>query len=108
MVKDLTESTALVTGATAGIGAATAVKLAERGAALIVHGRNADRGAEGGKESGAAGGEARFVGADLSNPDDVRRLAQDSGDVDILVNNAGVYQFGSTADVDDATFSLHI
>src|ERR1700760_1975018 len=108
MVKDLTESTALVTGATAGIGAATAVKLAERGATLIVHGRNADRGAEVVKEIEAAGGEARFVGADISDPDEVRRLAREAGAVDILVNNAGVYQFGSTADVDDATFSLHI
>jgi len=108
MTKILSEATALVTGATAGIGEATAVKLAGQGVSVIVHGRNAERGAEVVKEIQAAGGQARFLAADLSDPDDVRRLAQEAGEVDILVNNAGVYQFGSTADVDDATFSLHI
>lgn len=108
MAKDLTESSALVTGATAGIGEATAVKLAGLGVSVIVHGRDAVRGAEVVKGIQAAGGQARFLAADLSNPDEVRRLAQDAGEVDILVNNAGVYQFGATADVDDATFSLHI
>jgi NAD(P)-dependent dehydrogenase (short-subunit alcohol dehydrogenase family) len=108
MTKDLTGSSALVAGATAGIGEATAVKLAGLGVSVIVHGRDAVRGAEVVKGIQAAGGQARFLAADLTNPDEVRRLAQDAGEVDILVNNAGVYQFGSTADVDDATFSLHI
>jgi NAD(P)-dependent dehydrogenase (short-subunit alcohol dehydrogenase family) len=108
MTDELSGSTALVTGATAGIGEATAVKLADRGVSVLVHGRNADRGAAVVKEIEAAGGHARFLAADLSDPDDVRRLAREAGDVDILINNAGVYQFGSTADVDDATFSLHI
>jgi NAD(P)-dependent dehydrogenase (short-subunit alcohol dehydrogenase family) len=108
VTKNLSESTALVTGATAGIGEATAVKLAGQGASVIVHGRNAERGGAVVKEIESAGGRARFLAADLSDADDVRRLARDAGEVDILVNNAGVYQFGSTADVDDATFSLHI
>jgi NAD(P)-dependent dehydrogenase (short-subunit alcohol dehydrogenase family) len=108
MTNDLNGSTALVTGATSGMGEAAAVKLAGQGASVIVHGRNADRGAAVVKEIQAAGGQARFLAADLGDPDSVRRLAQEAGDVDILVNNAGVYQFGSTADVDDATFSLHI
>src|ERR1700754_3792474 len=108
MTNNLDGSFALVTGATSGIGEATAVKLAEQSASVIVHGRNADRGAAVVKEIQAAGGQARFLAADLSDPDDVRRLARDAGEVDILVNNAGVYQFGSTFDVDDATFSLHI
>jgi NAD(P)-dependent dehydrogenase (short-subunit alcohol dehydrogenase family) len=108
MTRDLSESTALVTGASAGIGEATAVKLAERGVSVIVHGRNAARANEVVKAIEGAGGRARFLAADLSKPGEVRRLAQDAGEIDILVNNAGVYQFGSTADVDDATFSLHI
>jgi NAD(P)-dependent dehydrogenase (short-subunit alcohol dehydrogenase family) len=108
MTNNLNGSAALVTGATSGIGEAAAVKLAGQGALVIVHGRNTGRGAAVVKEIQAAGGQARFLAADLSDPDSVRRLAQDAGDIDILVNNAGVYQFGSTAEVDDATFSLHI
>lgn len=108
MTSNLNGSTALVTGATAGIGEATAVKLAGQGASVIVHGRDAGRGGAVVKRIQASGGQARFLAADLSDPDSVRRLAQEAGEVDILVNNAGVYQFGSTSDVDDATFDLHI
>ena len=108
MTDNLSGSTALVTGATAGIGEATAVRLAGLGASVIVHGRDAGRGASVVKEIQAAGGRARFLAADLADPDEVRRLASEAGEVDVLVNNAGVYQFGSTADVDDATFSLHV
>jgi NAD(P)-dependent dehydrogenase (short-subunit alcohol dehydrogenase family) len=108
MTKNLTESTALVTGASAGIGEATAVKLAKLGVSVIVHGRSAERGAKVVQRIQSDGGKARFAAADLSDPDDVRRLAAEAGGVDILVNNAGVYQFGSTEDVDDATFDLHI
>jgi NADP-dependent 3-hydroxy acid dehydrogenase YdfG len=46
MTKDLTESTTLITGATAGIGEATAVKLARLGTSVIAHGRNEERGAK--------------------------------------------------------------
>ncbi len=108
MTNYLDGSVALVTGATAGIGEATAVKLAEQGASVIVHGRDVDRGTTVVKAIQARGGRARFLAADLSDADSVRRLARDAGDVDILVNNAGVYQFGSTTDVSDATFDLHI
>lgn len=108
MTNDVAGSTALVTGATAGIGEAAAHKLAALGASVIVHGRDAERGAGVVEAIRAAGGDARFLSADLSDPDEVRRLAAEAGDVDILINNAGVYQFGSTVDVDDATFSLHI
>ena len=108
MTKNLGGLTALVTGATAGIGEATAVKLAGLGASVIVHGRSAERGAAVVKEIQAAGGEARFAAADLTDPDEVRQLAHAAGEVDILVNNAGVYQFGPTTSVDDATFDLHV
>jgi NAD(P)-dependent dehydrogenase (short-subunit alcohol dehydrogenase family) len=103
-----TGSTALVTGATAGIGYAIALELAEQGAEVIVHGRDAERGAKAVQEIENHGGKARFVAADLSSAKDVRALAEAAGDVDILVNNAGVYEFGATADTDDAVFDTHL
>ena len=108
MAKTLEGSTALVTGATAGIGQAIALQLAGLGAEVVVHGRSADRGAETVRTIENAGGKARFVAADLSKPDDVRRLAAEAGPVDILINNAGIYKFGATADTDDAFFDEHV
>jgi NAD(P)-dependent dehydrogenase (short-subunit alcohol dehydrogenase family) len=108
MAKTLEGSTALVTGATAGIGLAVALQLAALGAEVVVHGRNAERGAKTVHEIQNARGKARFIAADLSNADDVRRLAAEAGPVDILINNAGVYKFGATADTDDAFFDEHI
>ena len=101
-------STALVTGATAGIGRAIALQLAALGAEVIVHGRSAERGAKLVQEIENACGKARFIAADLGDADDVRRLAADAGVVDILINNAGVYKFAATADSDDAFFDEHI
>ena len=93
---DLTGRTALVTGATAGIGRAVARQLAARGADVVVHGRDAGRGAEVVRE---IGGRARFVGADLTDADEVGRLAAAAGDVDILVNNAAVSDTARIADL---------
>jgi NAD(P)-dependent dehydrogenase (short-subunit alcohol dehydrogenase family) len=100
-------STALVTGATSGIGYAIARELARQGADVVVHGRNAERGAKAVQQIENADGKARFVAADLSDADDVRRLAAEAGQVDILVNNAGIYEFGSTFETSDADFDAH-
>jgi NAD(P)-dependent dehydrogenase (short-subunit alcohol dehydrogenase family) len=108
METTLAGSTALVTGATAGIGRAVALQLAELGAEVVVHGRSAERGAKTVQDIRNAGGRARFVAADLADPDDVRWLAAEAGPVDILINNAGVYKFGATADTDDAFFDEHV
>jgi NAD(P)-dependent dehydrogenase (short-subunit alcohol dehydrogenase family) len=94
---DLAAQTALVTGATAGIGRAIAVRLADDGADVVVHGRDAARGAELVSAIAGRGGRARFVAADLRNAMDVERLASEAGEVDILVNNAGLYEFTTTA-----------
>ncbi|HEY3749670.1 MAG TPA: SDR family oxidoreductase [Pseudonocardiaceae bacterium] len=102
--QSLAGRTALVTGATSGIGRATAVQLAAAGAEVIVHGRDADRGEQVVAEIELAGGKARFIAADLSDPTEIRRLADEAGEVDVLVNNAGSSWFGPTADLDVATY----
>jgi NAD(P)-dependent dehydrogenase (short-subunit alcohol dehydrogenase family) len=99
-----TTRTALVTGATAGIGRAVAIELATNGIDVIAHGRDPERGARLVEEISAKGGTARFVTADLTNPDEVLALAEAAGDVDILVNNAGVYAFTSTPDTTAESF----
>jgi NAD(P)-dependent dehydrogenase (short-subunit alcohol dehydrogenase family) len=66
---------------------------------VVVHGRDATRGAETIASIADAGGKARFVAADLSDIDDVRRLAAEAGEVDVLVNNGGFSMFGPTANV---------
>src|SRR6202022_1830126 len=108
MTTTLEGSTALVTGATAGIGRAIAQQLAALGAKVVVHGRSPERGAETVHAIEDTGGHARFVVADLSRADEVRRLADEAGPVDILINNAGVYRFAATADTDDAVFDEHL
>src|SRR5438128_5798218 len=102
--RNLQGQKALVTGATSGIGRAVALQLARDGAEVIVHGRDAARGAETVESIAAAGGRARFVGADLSDPADLQRLVEAVGDIDVLVNNAGFSWFGATPDLDVATF----
>jgi NAD(P)-dependent dehydrogenase (short-subunit alcohol dehydrogenase family) len=100
MNSELIGQRALVTGATSGIGKAVAVALGRQGAEVLVHGRDASRGAETVAEITAAGGSATFVAADLSDAADTRRLATEVGDVDILVNNAGISVWGATGDFD--------
>jgi NAD(P)-dependent dehydrogenase (short-subunit alcohol dehydrogenase family) len=90
----LAGKTALVTGATSGLGRATAIQLSSQGANVLVHGRNAGRGTQVVEEIELTGGKARFLAADLSDSGQVLRLAEEAGDVDILVNNAGLAWFG--------------
>src|SRR5882762_8527780 len=94
VVRDLEGRVALVTGATSGIGRAAAVQLAAQGATVIVHGRDASRGAAVVAEIEKHGGAACFAGADLGDPTEALRLAREVGDVDILINNAGFAWFG--------------
>jgi NAD(P)-dependent dehydrogenase (short-subunit alcohol dehydrogenase family) len=102
--RDLEGLSALVTGATSGIGKAAAEELGRQGAEVIVHGRDAGRGEAVVDAITAEGGKARFVAADLSDPAEVEDVVQQVGAVDILVNNAGFSWFGPTDDLDVATF----
>jgi 3-oxoacyl-[acyl-carrier protein] reductase len=103
---DLVSRTALVTGASRGIGRATARALAAAGARVIVHYGNARQEAdELVAEIRAAGGEADAVGADLGAPDGAHKLAAEVrklvGDrLDILVANAGI---ATAAPIEDQT-----
>jgi 3-oxoacyl-[acyl-carrier protein] reductase len=78
--------TALVTGASKGIGRAIAEELARAGATVVVGYRTGQEEAE--ALAGEIGGRA--VQADVSSPDDAKRLVADAGEVDVLVNNAGL------------------
>ena len=71
---------------------------------MLVHGRDAARGAQTVEEITGAGGRASFVAADLGDSADVQRLASEVGDVDILINNAGISRFGPTAEFDVSMF----
>jgi NAD(P)-dependent dehydrogenase (short-subunit alcohol dehydrogenase family) len=106
---DLTGSTALITGATSGIGRAAARTLAQRGAHVIVSGRHQERGEATVAEIRAVGGKADFVATDLRDVASVRALAERAtelggGHVDILVNNAGIFPFGPTDATTEADF----
>jgi NAD(P)-dependent dehydrogenase (short-subunit alcohol dehydrogenase family) len=102
--RDLDGLSALVTGATSGLGRATAEQLARQGAEVIVHGRDAARGGAVVDAITADGGKARFVAADISETSGLDDLAQQARAVDVLVNNAGLAWFGPTPDLDPETF----
>ena len=106
---DLTGKNALVTGATSGIGKATALALAAAGATVAVSGRDEEKGQAVVDAIGASGGSAVFVAGDLIDADATVDLAARAtealgGRVDIVVNSAGIFPFGSTASHDEATF----
>ncbi|AHG46622.1 3-ketoacyl-ACP reductase [Rhizobium leguminosarum bv. trifolii CB782] len=104
---------ALVTGASRGIGAAVAQRLARDGFAVVInYSGNAAPAEELAREIEQAGGKALTEKADVSDPQAVRRMFDAAeavfGGVDVLVNNAGIMMLSSLADADDANFDRQI
>jgi NADP-dependent 3-hydroxy acid dehydrogenase YdfG len=95
---------ALVTGASSGIGEATALALAREGAAVAIAARRADRLAGLAERIGADGGRAHAITADVAQEDQARDMVAQAaaalGRLDILVNNAGVMLLGPIAGAD--------
>lgn len=108
----LHDRTALVTGASAGIGHATALRLAACGASVVLTARRVERLESLRAEIEAAGGRAFAVGADASSPDDVRRAvragAEALGPIDILINNAGIMKLSPITENDVEAWSRMI
>jgi 3-oxoacyl-[acyl-carrier protein] reductase len=96
--------TAVVTGGSRGIGRAIAAELARAGATVVLGYRS---GAEEAKEAAGEIG-CTAVQADVSNPEEAKRLVEEAGDVDILVNNAGVTRDGLLARMPDEDWDVVI
>src|SRR3984885_4207540 len=96
--EDLSGTVALVTGASSGIGAATALTLAANGAAVAIAARRKDRLDELAGQIEAAGGRAPTLEADITEEAQARaaveRTVAELGRLDTLVNNAGVMLLG--------------
>ena len=94
---------ALITGASSGIGAATARELAQRGLGVVLVARRQERLHELASEIQAAGGQAQTISADLAVPEDRQRVFDQTqeccGTPDVLVNNAGLGWYGYYADM---------
>ena len=106
---DLEKKVAIVTGASKGIGAGIAKRLAAAGAAVVVNYASSREGADRVvAEIKAHGGRALAVQGDVAKPGDVRRLFEETerafGPVDVLVNNAGVYQLDAIEAVSEREF----
>ena len=93
---------ALITGGNSGIGSATAALLAKEGAAVVLTGRNKERGEQVAQAINDAGGKAMFVRSDVRIAEDCRQAVDQTlerfGRIDVLFNNAGVTGSGSVLD----------
>ena len=102
---DLKDKTVVITGASSGIGRATALEMARRGANVVLAARRRERLEEVASQWRALGVSALPVVTDVTKPEDCRRLIDAAGEVDVLVNNAGFAVFGPLPGADPA--ALH-
>jgi NAD(P)-dependent dehydrogenase (short-subunit alcohol dehydrogenase family) len=105
----LSNKVAIITGATSGIGKATALLFAEEGASVIVTGRRAELGERVAEEIRQKGRRVLFVQADHRQPEDCSRVVERSlaefGRVDILFNNAGIVTSGTAETTTEAVWN---
>ena len=103
--KPLSEQVVVVTGASSGIGLATAIAAADRGAKVMLASRNEAVLSDVAHDIQERGGEARYVVTDVSSREDLETLAAETvsayGGFDTWVNNAGLSVFGRIEDVSD-------
>lgn len=112
----LTDRVAIITGATSGIGKATAVLFAQEGAKVVITGRRQDRGEAVVSEIRALGGDSQFIQADHTDPEACSRVVKRSlanyGRIDILFNNAGIVTSGTAETVTEedwrATMAINV
>lgn len=99
---------ALITGATSGIGKATALLFAEEGAALVLTGRRTELGRAIEQAVSGLGAQALYVQADHTIPEDCQRAVDEAiarfGRIDILFNNAGIVTHGTAESTTDAVW----
>src|SRR5215207_5006002 len=116
MTKKLASQVAIITGATSGIGKATALLFAEEGAGLVITGRRAELGQRVEKEIRERGARCVFIEADHSQAGDcsrvIERTLSEFGRVDILFNNAGIVTSGAAETTSDEvwndTFAINV
>jgi len=108
----LTEKVCIVTGSGGGIGRATALEMASRGAKVVVADVNDETGEQTAALIEGAGGEALYVHCDVRREDQIIALMQATADrfggVDVLHNNAGVHDTDFTSDTSVDTLPLEV
>jgi len=108
LARDLVGKAAIVTGSATGIGAAVAIRLARRGANVVVNYTKSEAEARATADAvRAAGADVRLAQGDVSKDEDCRRIAGAAveawGRIDILVNNAGTTKFAAHHELDALT-----
>ncbi len=108
----LVDRVALITGATSGIGRATALLFAREGARLTLTGRNDERGRQVAEEIRAAGGRATYLHSDVCREADCRAAVEQTiseyGRLDVLFNNAGVFFANSALDCSEEEWDAQV
>jgi len=108
----LKNKVALITGATSGIGEATAVLFAREGAKIAIAGRNEKRGRAVAEQILKGGGEAIFLSTDVRKADECRRAVEETvgafKGLDILFNNAGTFYPHNTVDCTEDEWDLQL